>query len=577
MRKAGFVVLSISALLAVAVGAYVALATLVNSIYGYTTPLKGTPPVTQESSRPLTSQVVIIMIDGLRFDASQQMPYLNTLRKQGARAQLLARPPSGSHAAWTTLLSGAFPETNGAPLFDPPYEGTHPIGVDNLFAAVSRAGLTGGVSGPRIWDKLLSVNLMYVQFLVDGSNDLADSQVVDRARVFLDEFKPNLLLVHLTQVNAAGQRYGAASAEYTQAAQRCDDYVRTVAEGMNLARSVLMVVSSHGQLDQGGYGGDEPELLSMPFVMAGESVMPADYRTINQSDIAPTMAALLGAPTPSVAQGVMRLDMLSTNRVERAEALVALAAQRVRIGNIYVGSIGQPAISQTAEGDMQVARSSLLVKNYESAAELALLSVNQTAQEMADARLARIGQERRQRAVPLAILVLLPLALIWHWRGSRTFFALLAAVMAAASYHGLFLWQGNEYTFSRMPLNSLASALQPSLVRAAVCMGVGALVIVWHAWREDERSLFATLVYSYGYAALLVYLVGLLAAACTLWNGVRFTWYVPNLQLAFVQCGALLQLTLFAALAIPLPIVIVALQRLLLAIGDHFARNLPAR
>jgi hypothetical protein len=571
MRKAGFVVLSISALLAVAVGAYVALATLVNSIYGYTSPLKGAPPVTEESSRPLTSQVVLILIDGLRFDASQQMPYLNALRKQGARAELIARPPSSSQAAWTTLLSGAFPETNGAPLFDPPYDGSHPISVDNLFAAAQRAGLTCGVSGPRIWDKLLATDSLYVKFLVDGSSDQPDSQVVDRARVFLDEFKPNLLLVHLTQVNAAGQRYGAASAEYKQAAQRCDDYVRTLAEGMNLAHSVLIVVSSHAQLDEGGYGGDEPELLSMPFVMAGEAVMPGDYSTMNQSDVAPTVAALLGAPTPAAAQGLMRLDMLSIDRVERAEALVALAAQRVRIGNVYVSSIGQPAISQTAEGDMQVARSSLQVKNYESAAELALLSVNQTGQEMANARIRRIWQSRRQRAVPLALLVLVPLALIWHWRGPRTLFAMLAAMMAAAAYHGLFLWQGNEYTFSRIPLNSLASTLHPSLVRAAICVGVGALVIVWHAWREDERSIFAVLVYSYGYGALLVYLVGLVAVACTLWNGVRFAWYVPNLQVAFVQCGALLQLMLVAALAIPLPIVIVGLQRLLLAIGDRYS------
>ena len=151
MRKAVLIILTITLLCSVAAAAYTWVNALVNSIYGYRSPLKGNPPLTEQVNRRLTSQVVLVLIDGLRYDTSLQMPYLNTLRKQGAHARLLSQPPSTAQPAWTALISGTGPETNDAPLFDRDYEWIPPIAVDHLFAALNRAGVSTGIAGFHWW------------------------------------------------------------------------------------------------------------------------------------------------------------------------------------------------------------------------------------------------------------------------------------------------------------------------------------------------------------------------------------------------------------------------------------------
>lgn len=549
--------------------AYVWVNSLVNSIYGYASPLKGAPPLTQDSSRPLTSQVVLVVVDGLRYDASLQMSYLNTLRKQAARATLLSRPVTNNQTAWTTLVSGANPEINGAPLFDPSDENTRPMSTDNLFATVNRAGLTAGIAGLQPWSRLIPADLLYTSFFTQREDDVGDKAVIDRALVFLEEFHPNFLLVQLAQVNAAGSRFGAQSLEYQQAVQRCDDYIRTLANAMSLTHSVLIVVSDHGQLDQGGYGGDEPALLSMPFVMTGENVQAGEYRSMEQIDVAATIATLLGTPSPSSSRGSARLDMLRTDSVERAERLVAQANQHVRLGNVYLYSIGNGSISETADGDMQVARSSLQVKNYESAAELGGLSVKQADQEMSAARNARIWRSRNRRAMFLALAVLIVLLASWRMRGQRLAWCLLSATLAMALYHALALHQGNLYSFSQVPEAGLRATLQPSATRAAVSLLLGMLLLTWRVWHERERSAFSVILWSYGYVLAQVGLIALLVGICAWWNGARFTWYLPNLKVAYLQFATLMQVMLVALMSIPLPIVVLALQRAGLWLSDR--------
>jgi len=569
VRKVLLIVLVILAFCSIAIVAYTWVNDLVDSIYEYRTPLKGTPPPTQNINRPLTSQVVLVLIDGLRYDTSQQMPNLNLLRTQGAHAVLTSCPPSNAQSAWTTIVSGTGPEINDAPLFDHGLEWIVPVATDHLFAAIDRAGLTSGITGSQRWEKLVPTDLLYTTYFVDAED--ADEQVLENALVFLDEFRPNFLLVHLQQIEAAGREHGGASPEYYQAALQCDVHIRSLAAHLNLQRSVLLVASSYGHLDAGGHGGDEAIVLHTPFVMVGQNVLPGDYHKLGQIDLAPTIAALLGIPMPSAAQGRMQVDMLKMNSVDKAEKWVSLASQRARLGSIYLLSIDEGPLPESAEGDMLVALSSLQIKNYESATKLASLSVHQTDRDMVKARRARIWKERMQRAVPVALVLLIPLWIIWRSRGKRTAWSALAALLAAALYHALFLRQGNTYSFSQMPVDGLAAILDPSLRRAAIAMAVGAVFIIWRTWYERERSIFAVIMRAYGYTALQLYFVGLVIGAITWWNGLHFRWYLPNFTVAYVHFAVLMQAMLSAAMATLLPVGVVVLQRGLLVITDHFA------
>jgi hypothetical protein len=571
VRKLLLFVFAILALLCVAAAAFLWADELINSIYAYRSPLKALPAPTVDTQRPLASQVVLVVIDGLRFDVSFRMPNLNALRQQGAHAALSAHPPSSAQTAWTAIVSGAGPEINDAPIFDHSLEWVQPIATDHLFAAIHRAGLTSGIAASKHWEKLVARELLYNAYFATAGDATADERVLDNAVVFLNEFRPNFLLVHLQQLEMPGQQYGGASTQYQQSAMRCDEYIQTLAANMDLTRSVLVVVGSYGHLDGGGHGGDESTVLTTPFVMIGRNVLPGDYGQLRQIDLAPTIAALLGSPVPSAAQGRMQLDMLTMNAVDRAEKSVSLASQRVRLGSIYRYSIGRGSLGETAEGDMLVALSSLQVKNYESAAELASLSVQETDHQMEQARRSRIWAERTQRGASFAAAALTIVWLLWRSRNTQGGWSVLAAILSASLYHLLFLRQGNAYSFSRIPAQGLAATVEPSLRRAAIALVAGALVMLWRVWRERERSTYAVVMRTYGYAGLQLCVMGLFMGACYWWNGPQFSWYLASFTIAYVHFTLLLQAMLVAALAIPLPIATAILHRVLLLVTDRYS------
>jgi hypothetical protein len=367
------------------------------------------------------------------------------------------------------------------------------------------------------------------------------------------------LLIHLRQLELVGQHHGATSLEYERAALSCDRQIQLVASSMDLGSSVLIVVSSYGLLDQGSHGADEPITLYTPFVMVGESVRTGKYKEVSATDLAPTIAALLGIPAPSAAQGQMRVEMLRMNAADRADKLVSLASQRVHLGNVYLGSVGRGSVSDTAEGDMLVALSSLQVKNYDSASELASLAVQQVNREMQEARRSRIWGERARRAAPIALLGLIVLSVIWHLRGWTALWSLLAALVSAALYHVLFLREGHLYSFSNIPPGGLATTLQPSIPRAAICLALGAAVVAWRARREGVQAPFSVVVRSYGYGASVLFWIASLLAAATLVNGPRFSWHLPSFVLAYVQFVALMQAMVVAILSIALPLFVLPL------------------
>jgi hypothetical protein len=327
VKKFWRIILSVMVLLIIAPGSYLWAMVLLDSLYKYESPLKDKLPLGQPT-QPLVQQVVMVIVDGLRYDTSLEMPYLSSLREEGASGVMVGIPSPASQPAWTTLVSGAGPEINGAPFLDPEYvNDIHPIAVDHLFVEVKRAGFTGGLAGSNWWQKMVPDEFLYAQFFVED-DDAADEQVVDTALRFLKNFHPNYLLIHFNQVDHASREYGAASSEYRQAALRVDDYLRDIAQTLNVQRNLLIVVSDYGRLKKGERGQYGQVALTAPFVMVGPMVVPGAYGRIAPGDVAPTVAALLGTAVPSAAQRPIRFDMLRMDEVQRAVKEVTEALMR---------------------------------------------------------------------------------------------------------------------------------------------------------------------------------------------------------------------------------------------------------
>lgn len=548
------IVFSLLIFAGIGAGACYWLLSYADSLYTYRTPLRRLPhPVEEGQTEPVSPQVVLVIISGLRDDVSQQLPGLATLRQNGAWATIIQRPATYpySYSTWTTLVTGARPEISGAPQMEKDYRYIQPITVDHLFAAVQRAGLNSGVVGHQAWAKLVSPEFLYTRFYVQAQDVEADAWVASRAIGFLRHFRPNLLVVQLGQLDPVGLACGGMSQEYLEAALTCDAIVSQIANELNLRHSVLIIVGDRGHLDEGGRGGDEPAVSKVPFIMLGRGVRPGEYGFVAGEDIAPTIAAILGTSVPSAATGHILFDMLDLDDRNRAEKAVILAEQRVRLANMYLYSIGMGTLSERAEGDALVARSSVEVRNYPSAYGLASFSVEQADLEMDEAREDRILAERRRRALPITIVAVLPLFFIWRARSRRVFWLIVAACLTVIAFHLLYLREGYAYSISS--LRGLRGFAEDAVKREVIALLPGLVILLWQIGRDPKITVVDVIYSGLGFSGLRLYLLALGLAITMYLNGPRITWYLPDFRLVFIQGILLLQSVLVATTGLVVP------------------------
>lgn len=303
--------------LALAAGAYFWATGMMDSLYAYRSPLHDTPPAPGKPlGERLTRRVVFVLVDGLRTDTSLNpdvMPYLNELRGQGAWATMHSRPPSYSEPGYSVLFTGAWPDLSDSPAVNADYENIPTWTQDNLFSAADRVGMQTAVSGYYWFEKLIPKNNVDASFYTPGEDQAADRAVVDAALPWLQSGDYQFVLVHIDQIDYAGHYEGGPiDPRWDDAARRSDDLLREIVATLDLNQDTLFVTSDHGHIDQGGHGGQDPITLIEPFLLVGNGVVPGTYEDTQMVDVAPTLAALLGANIPASSQGHVLTQMLLT-------------------------------------------------------------------------------------------------------------------------------------------------------------------------------------------------------------------------------------------------------------------------
>jgi hypothetical protein len=553
MRRGGGIILSLILLPLLAAAGYFVMTRFQTSFAEYKSPIIEVALPEAQPSRPVIQQVVYIIVDGLRYDTSLGMPFLNQLREQGAYAVMHSTPPSYSQPSWTTLVTGARPDINGCPPLNAEYLDIQPIQMDHIFASLRRAGMTSALAGFNWWEKMIPQDLLLEGFYVPGEDDAADRAVVRKSLEFLKTVRPNLLLIHLDQIDHIGHLYGGESAEYRYAAYAVDEMIREIAAATDLGDSVLIVVSDHGHIKRGGHGGHDDVVLTQPFVMVGKGVIPGDLGDIDQTDVAPTIAALLGAAPPSATQGHILLDALEMTVEQQTEKLVSMAHQRIALGNPYLASIGAGELSEVAPGDAAVAQSSIEVQNYASAARLAGYAIDQVDSEMRLATEKSVLSARGYRRVFAILAIVLPLYFVYLKRSARVLFLSFAAVVSLLAFHAYFWWLGHVYSLST--IQALEPFLMDMAIGTAIGLGAGMLIVVARLWFEKERNWVDITLSAYGFAFFILYLIGIQLAVGYFYNGLTVKQHLPDFLAAFVQFIGMIQWTIVAAAGIVLPLI----------------------
>jgi hypothetical protein len=234
---------------------------------------------------------------------------------------------------------------------------------DDLVSAIHRAGMKTAISGYYWFEKLVPQSSVDTSFYTPGEDMKADTEVVNAAMPWFEDEKYQFFLIHLDQVDYAGHHEGGPiDPRWNAAASRVDNMIREIASTLDLTQDTLFICSDHGQIDRGGHGGQDPTTLIEPFVLVGAGVKPGHYSDTYMVDVAPTLAALLGANIPASSQGHVRTEMLVLKPDQLNIINIALEAQQSQILSAYQSAIGQNKAVQPAND---------IVSSYQSALDAA--------------------------------------------------------------------------------------------------------------------------------------------------------------------------------------------------------------
>lgn len=279
-------------------------------------------PVTPVVHGPLTQHLLFVIVDGLRYDIAtdpQRMPGFAKAMRERRSARVMAGPVSMTSAAVQNFGSGQPGRLEQIVRnLDP-----DPVRFDSWLASARRRGLRVSHVGDGTWLRMYGAHVS--ESRADPAGVSLDYDFTDitftKARSALAG-SPQVLLVHFRVPDQQGHAHGIQSTEYRKYMQHFDaklfDFLSQV--GPEWA---VVVTSDHGANDAGDHGGDVLIQRLTPLFAYGTGIAPASAArepgaALDQTDVAGTLAALLGIAAPAHSQGHLLGDWLAVSDSERA-------------------------------------------------------------------------------------------------------------------------------------------------------------------------------------------------------------------------------------------------------------------
>jgi len=523
-------IISILLLIGIAAGSYFWATGLIASNFNYRSQIKDNPPQPGAAlGTASTHRLVIVLIDALRYDTSLKsdvMPTLAQLRTQGASALMHSQPPSFSEPGYSTLLTGAWPEINDGPAFNLDYEDIPTFTQDNLFSSAHRNGWKTAVSGYYWFEKLIPQTDVDLSFYTPGEDEAADIEVMKAAMPWLQKDEAQLILIHIDQVDYAGHHQGGPqSSNWDAAATRADDMLAEVVSSLDLSKDTLVVLSDHGQINAGGHGGQDPDCLLEPFVIAGAGVTPGQYPDIQMVDVAPTLSTLLGINLPASTQGSVQTGMLALPQDVLSALPSATGKQQLGLLTAYASALGKETSA------LKMLRSN---------------TVSDTQAVIHDLRAQKLFGDRAVRAIPVGILLAVAFTLLMRQRKNKSLSWVLGGILFVALFNLRYLLIDHKV----YSLSSIIS--QMDLILYVATSTAVALVLVWlmvnfygktFTGSPNENGLKTLWL---GFTVILV--AGLPVIASYFLNGAVVTWTLPDYLTSFLALIGLIQVLVLSAL-----------------------------
>jgi hypothetical protein len=276
------------------------------------------PPVRLPEARPaLARHVLFVIVDGLRYDVATdpaRMPRFAEAMQSRRSAEIYAGRISMTSAAVQSYGTG---QRGRIGLIVRNINPARPLYNTWLQNAAER-GLTLALAGDPTWTVMYGPSLRYA--LLDPEGVAMDHDFNERTFSSTRELlgkRPNFLISHFVTPDHQAHVYGILSERYRRHMHDFD------ARLFELLREVpddwtVIVTSDHGANDAGTHGSDALVQRRSPIFAYGPGIAPkGPAESLEQADMAGTLAALVGAPGAAHSHGHLLVDWLDVSDTER--------------------------------------------------------------------------------------------------------------------------------------------------------------------------------------------------------------------------------------------------------------------
>lgn len=260
--------------------------------------------------QPLTKRLVLVVIDGLRYDFAtdpERAPNLARYMREESSAEVWAGRITMTSAAVLSLGTGTRGDFSQIVLNVHARRTT----ANDLFTNARAAGLRVGLIGDPVWRQAYGEFDQERLSPGDLALDIDDSAelLADAGRWVSSGQLPNLSVIHFFASDHQGHSFGVFSPTFRQFLLRLDAGLARFLASLPKDTTVA-VLSDHGALSNGNHGVDSDLERRTPFFAYGPGIKPGQKLKLDQVDLASTFAALLGVASPAHGVGSPALGLL---------------------------------------------------------------------------------------------------------------------------------------------------------------------------------------------------------------------------------------------------------------------------
>jgi predicted AlkP superfamily pyrophosphatase or phosphodiesterase len=270
-------------------------------------PAPAAPATAPASHAPVSDNVLVISIDGLRPDAIARYGahVLERLVREGASADDARTVyPSRTLPSHTSMLTGVPPDVHGITWNDDRTDTHGTVAVPTVFGLAKEAGFTTAAffSKSKLRHLLKPGTLDYAA-APTGNTHLLATETVEAATRYMKSRRPNVVFVHIGEPDYAGHSTGWMSAPYGWAVRRADGAVGQLVAAAERAygagRYSVIVTADHGGHGR-THGTADDDDMQIPWIAWGAGVeQGAVAAPVKTMDTAATVLWLLGIERPA--------------------------------------------------------------------------------------------------------------------------------------------------------------------------------------------------------------------------------------------------------------------------------------